>query len=242
MKSKKKNTENSQAKEPIEHYGKEPLSFEKVWLMFQETDKQFKETDKKLKESDKMLTERFQETDKILTKKFQETDKILTKKFQETDKILTKKFQETDKRIKELSNLFTSQWGKLVESLVEGTVIKIFREAGIEVHYTSERVSGSYNNKNFEFDIFAHNETDLVVIEVKTTLRPKEVKDFLLKLKNIKTWIPLYRKHRIRGCVAFLTAQSGSDTQAQNAGLYALKATGDSAHLINPPDFEPKIF
>ena len=209
MKSKKKNTENSQAKEPIEHYGKEPLSFEKVWLMFQETDKQFKETDKKLKESDKMLTERF---------------------------------QETDKRIKELSYLFTSQWGKLVESLVEGTVIKIFREAGIEVHYTSERVSGSYNNKNFEFDIFAHNETDLVVIEVKTTLRPKEVKDFLLKLKNIKTWIPLYRKHRIRGCVAFLTAQSGSDTQAQNAGLYVLKATGDSAHLINPPDFEPKIF
>ena len=38
-----------------------PLSFEKVWLMFQETDKKFKETDK-------LLTEKFQDTDKKLNK------------------------------------------------------------------------------------------------------------------------------------------------------------------------------
>jgi hypothetical protein len=30
-----------------------PLSFEKVWLMFQETDKKFQETDRKFKETDK---------------------------------------------------------------------------------------------------------------------------------------------------------------------------------------------
>ncbi len=198
MANKNRKTEKSQATEPLEKYNKEPLSFEKVWLMFQETDKKFQETDKK--------------------------------------------FQESDKKIKELSNLFTSQWGKLVESLVEGTVIKIFREAGIEVHYTSERVSGFYGKDNFEFDIVAHNEKDLVVIEVKTTLRSGDVKNFLSKLQNIKKWIPSYKKHKIRGCVAFLTAQAGSDTQAQNAGLYAIKATGDSAHLLNPPDFNAKVF
>ena len=66
----------------------EQLNFEKVWFLFQNTDK------------------KFQETDKLLTEKFQETDK----KFQETDK----KFQETDKKIKALSNLFTTQWGKLI--------------------------------------------------------------------------------------------------------------------------------
>jgi len=49
--------------------------FDKVWLLFQETDKKFRDTDKKM--------------------------------------------QDTDKKIKELANLFTTQWGKLIESLVE---------------------------------------------------------------------------------------------------------------------------
>jgi len=213
MTYKKKKTEKKKVGEPLENYPSEPLSFEKVWLMFQETDKMIKESDRKL-----------------------------TEKFQESDKELTKRFRETDKKIKELSNLFTSQWGKLVESLVEGTVIKIFREAGIDVHYTSERVSGSCGKDNFEFDIVAHNETDLVVIEVKTTLRASDVKGFLTKLRKIKEWIPSYKKHKIRGGVAFLTAHAGSDKQAQNSGLYAIKATGDSAHLLNPPDFKPKVF
>ncbi|MBN3034662.1 MAG: hypothetical protein JW861_03695 [Bacteroidales bacterium] len=42
------------------------------------------------------------------------------KMFQETDRILTEKFQETDKKLNKLEQLFTSPWGKLVESLVEG--------------------------------------------------------------------------------------------------------------------------
>lgn len=68
----------------------QPVSFREVWLMFKETDKKFKETD-----------ERFKETDE---------------KFKETDE----KFKETDKKMKQLQELFTSQWGRLIESLVEG--------------------------------------------------------------------------------------------------------------------------
>jgi len=33
----------------------EPLTFEKVWFMFQETAKRFQETDKQFKETDKKL-------------------------------------------------------------------------------------------------------------------------------------------------------------------------------------------
>ena len=45
------------AEEPSVGYG-QPLNFEKVWLMFKETDKKFKETDSRFKETDK----EFQET------------------------------------------------------------------------------------------------------------------------------------------------------------------------------------
>ena len=59
---------------------------------------------------------------------FLETDK----QFKETDR----KFQETDKKIKELTALFTSQWGKLVEALVEGDLIKLLRTKNIKVERT----------------------------------------------------------------------------------------------------------
>ena len=208
-----------------------PLSFEKVWLMFQETDKRFKETD-----------EKFKETDKILTEKFQETDRLLTEKFQETDRLLTEKFQETDKKLNKLEQLFTSQWGKLVESLVEGDVIKILNERGIEVTDTLRRRTGRRDGIDYEFDIIAINGTDIVIIEVKTTLRPGDVRDFLKKLKQAKNWMPEYSDKNIYGAMAFISEDAGTAAMAEKKGLFVIRATGDSASIINQENFQPKIW
>jgi len=70
----KKSNKNT-VEEPMADYA-QPLTFEKVWQMFQETDKQFKETRLQMQETDR----KFKETDR----KFQETDK----KFKETDRAL----------------------------------------------------------------------------------------------------------------------------------------------------------
>jgi len=71
---------------------------------------------------------------------FRETDR----KFQETDR----KFQETDRKINALERLFTSQWGKLMESLVEGDLVNIlnarwqistwFFSLGLTITFTSD--------------------------------------------------------------------------------------------------------
>ncbi len=76
---------------------------------------------------------------------FQETDK----RFQETDKLLTQKFQETNKKIKELAALFTTQWGKLIEALVEGDLIKLLKGRKIQVERTIERVKGNHQGQNY---------------------------------------------------------------------------------------------
>ena len=204
-----------------------PISFEKVWLMFQETDKRFQETDR-------ILTEKFQETDK----RFQETDRILTEKFQETDK----KFQETDKKLNKLERLFTSQWGKLIESLVEGDVIPILNLRGIEVTDTLRRRSGRRDGIDYEFDIIAINGSEIVIIEVKTTLRPEDVRDFVKKLKQAKNWMPEYADKKVYGAVAFLTDDSGTSAMAEKKGLFVIRATGDSASIINSVEFVPKIW
>jgi Holliday junction resolvase-like predicted endonuclease len=192
------------AQEPQGEYSR-PLSFNDVWIMFQETGKQFQETDRQFKKTDQRL-------------------------------------KETDKKMKELQNLFTSQWGRLIESLVEGDLISLLNQRGIEVYETSERKKGSYKCRNYEFDIVAENGAELVFVEVKTTLKPDDVKHFLEKLSMIKTWMPKYKQNTIYGAMAYLKADTGSQTMAGNHGLFVIKATGKSASIVNSPDFISKKF
>ena len=202
----------SKAEEPLESYNR-PINFEQVWLMFQETDK-------------------------ILSEKFQKTDE----KFQETDKILSEKFQETDKKIKELSALFTSQWGKLVESLVEGDLVKLLKEKGIQVGRTLQRIKGNYEGQNFEYDIIAVNGDEIVIVEVKTTLRPQDVNEFHEKLWKAKKYLPEYKDNVKYGGVAFIIADGASDRMAEKLGFFVIKATGSSSAIVNKTDFKPKAF
>jgi len=228
--------ENDSVNEPLEAYS-QPLNFNQVWLMFQETNLQFKETDKKFQETDKQFKEtkaQIKENDRMLSDRFKETDK----KFQETDK----RFKETDKKIKELSALFTSQWGKLVESLVEGDLIKLLNEKGIEVQQTLQRVKGNKDGQNYEFDIIAVNGHELVIVEVKTTLRVDDVNDFHEKLWKAKRYLPDYTNKKIYGGVAFITADGASDRMAEKLGFFVIRATGNSSSIINQKDFKPKAF
>jgi len=203
---------NNIAEEPMIPYN-QPLDFQQVWRMFQETDR-------------------------ILTEKFQQTDKLLTEKFKETDM----QFKETDRKIRELDRLFTSQWGKLVESLVEGDLIKLLKERDIQVESIVPRRKGNKNGQNYEFDLIAINGTEMVIVEVKTTLRPDDIEDFHKKLWKAKTFMPEYDDKIIYGAVAFITAEGSSDRMAEKQGFFVIKATGSSSSIVNEPGFKPKPF
>ena len=49
-----------------------------------------------------------------------ETDQVLKRLGQDTDR----RMQETDLRLRKLDELFNGQWGKLMESLVEGDLLQ----------------------------------------------------------------------------------------------------------------------
>jgi len=178
----------------------EKLDFEKVWLLFQESDR----------------------------------------KFQETRKILDEKFSASEKKMRELEHLFTGHWGRLMESLVEGDLIRILNERNIHVDLVYTRVKGIHEGKQFEFDIIAENGDEIVVVEVKTTLKPEDVEDFILDLEAFKLMRPKYKDNKIIGAVAYLTDEGDASRMAQKKGLFAIRATGSSASIINLPDFIPK--
>ena len=156
----------------------------------------------------------------------------------ETDRRL----QESDRRLDRTESFFTSQWGKLMESLVEGDLIPLLNGRGIAVEHTHERCKGRRNGEHFEFDILAVNRRDVVVVEVKTTLRSEDVTRFLSRLSKFTDLAREYRGKRILGAVAYLKSDGAVTTYAERRGLFVIRATGSSASILNAEDFEPRSF
>ena len=129
-----------------------------------------------------------------------------------------------------------------MESLVEGELIKLLNEKGIDVDSSSSNMHGVYEGQNWEFDIVAVNGTEVVLIEVKTTLKVKDIEHFTNKLNVFTTWKPEYKGKTIYGAVAYLRSDEHSTKHAEKQGLFVIRATGNSASIINKKDFKPKAF
>ena len=204
----------------------EAPTFEKVWLMYQETDRKFQETDKKFRETDRQ----FKETKEILAKSSLELDKKIEETNKQLNKML-KKMGESELR-----------WSKFIESLVDGAVIKLLTSRGINVVGSSMREKVLYNGKQYEIDIIAKNGIELVAVEVKTTLGTTDVKEFLEKLNHFKRAFPIYANMTLYGAVAYISVESDADIFAERKGLFVIKATGESAKITNVKNFKPKVW
>ena len=93
-----------------------------------------------------------------------------------------------------------------------------------------------------EIDIMARNGQEVVAVEVKSTLGVPEVDHFLNVLKRFTLFFPEYKDKKIYGAVAYLKLYESADRYAIKKGLFVIKATGDSACIINKKDFKPLDF
>ena len=155
--------------------------------------------------------------------------------------------KETDRQIQKIGGRFNQRWGTLVESLVEGKLVKIFQDRGIDITQTHTRSQSEWRKpdgriERREFDIIVANGTEVVVVEVKTTLTPKDVSGFLETLRDFKNYFPRYKTETIYGAVAYLASENKAHLLAEEEGLFLIRATGDSASLVNKKDFKPKSF
>ena len=171
------------------------------------------------------------------------------KELRASQKETSQQIAKTERMIQKIGGRFNARWGQLVESLVEGKLSRILRERGIQVIQTHPNVKREVTNEKGhiierkEFDIIAVNGKEVVLVEVKTVLTRKEVGIFLDRyLKDFKRYFPEYKDKVLYGAVAFLRSEEEADTVSEEKGLFVIKATGDSAHIINKEGFKPKAF
>ena len=158
-------------------------------------------------------------------------------RFRETDV----KFQETDKRINQLTGLFTSQWGKMIEALVQPNALKLFQERGIEVHRVYRRAESQRNGQTMELDLLLENDRQVVVVEVKSTLRVADVQEFVDDLGQLMDFFPRYQDYEVYGAVAGLEMVEEADRYAYRQGLFVLGVVGEGfIRIKNDQNFRPR--
>ena len=113
---------------------------------------------------------------------------------------------------------------------------------GIGVRTTYPRVSGRRHREHYEYDILAANSEEVVIVEVKTTLRAGGVTHFLEKLDKFTGWVPEFKGRKVLGAAAYLNVDHSVEVYAERQGLYVIRATGSSASIINQANFRPRVF
>ena len=192
----------------------------------------------------KAATRRHEETDRLLMK----TDRLqkeTARQMKETDRRMKetdRQMKETDRRLRKAERLFKSDRDLLTESLW-ADLVALLRERGVHVNHTQAgRFRGRRNGEHYEVDILAENGREVVVVEVKTTLRPPHVKRLVSKLSEFAEWFPAYEGKRVLGGLGYLQCDPSLRKHAERQGLFVIRATGSSASIVNAPDFKPCVF
>ena len=142
-----------------------------------------------------------------------------------------------DKRLKGLNDLYTNNWGRLVESLSQPAVLSLFKEMGIGITHVYEgpREDVSDPDNAIEVDTILCNTTVAVVTEVKTTCRPDDIDHFLKQMERFKTIFHEFAEKTVYIAIAAIRYDGHSDRYARKKGLFVIKTTGDGIFSIDEP-------
>ena len=145
--------------------------------------------------------------------------------------------------INRLERLFTSEWGKLIESLAESGIVQIFQKRGIAITELVRRMKSQKNGRQMEVDFLLSNSKEIVIGEVKTSLKVQDVRDFLDDLKEFSTFFPRYKGSFMYGAVVGIRIEEDADRFAYRNGLFVLTVGGeDMLKMLNDEKFQPIDF
>ena len=211
------------------------------------------ENDRRRQETDRLLQESKQENDRLLRESKQENDRRrqeTDRKIQENDRLLQKTQERLERMIKEnkeyiqqIDSRWGNKWGKLMEVLIQGSLLKLLNQIGIKAKKVIPNYEGIWAKQVREYDLVAINGREIVVVETKATLTKQDVDDFLEKIKNFKKFCSEFKHLTGHGGVACFKSAKRVLEYAEEQGLLVIQVLGnDNAVLVNKQGFKPKTF
>ncbi|MDR3174035.1 MAG: hypothetical protein LBU19_07285 [Treponema sp.] len=185
------------------------LTFEKVWLMFQETNRQIKEFSK---ESDRRQAE---------------LDKLI--EFSE----------KTGKQIKELSQNIgglNNSFGEWAEEIVSAKLWEKFKDLGYTFTRGGSAKFLEDDRIVAQVDMLLENGDYAMPVEIKSKLTEEDVDDHVKRIEKVRKHLDKKGDRRkLVGAVAGMVVSGEVKEYAQKRGLYVLVQSGDSVALAETP-------
>ncbi|MBL1209012.1 hypothetical protein [Geminocystis sp. GBBB08] len=161
-----------------------------------------------------------------------QAQKETERRFQETDL----RFRETDRQIKQVNQQIGklgNRLGEFVEWQVRPSAVRLFQERGINVHELQADVSVKRDEGGLEIDLLVVNDTEVVLVEVKSKLTQKDVDEHLERLDKFKRLMPRYQKMKALGAVAGMVVTEEVANYAFSQGLFVLSPSGEDMCILN---------
>ena len=159
----------------------------------------------------------------------------------------SKQIEQTDIQLKLLAKKVdevTDSIGRFAEEQVRPRILDMFRAKGIELEETHPRVTVKKNGQFLlEIDLLLVNTIYSVVVEVKNTLRQRDVDDHLDRLSKLQeTPSRTIKGTTMYGAIAGMIVTDQVEKYAIKKGLYVIKPKGDSVEISNLDSFKPKTW
>ena len=218
-------------KDEMRAFKDEMRAFKDEMLAFKDEMRAFKDEMQEFKEWAKQNIEEIRKS----SKEFEEWSKQNIKEIRED----TKSFEEwAKKNIEEMRK----QWGHLAQKM--GTMVEdivapalpyaVKRRLKTKIVEQSVRVTKEVNNDFYEVDIIAiTKEGTVLVVEVKSSFRSRDIDLFEKSLKRFTEFFPQYKERRIVGVIASLNLNEGIVRRATKRGMLAMAMSGDYMDFLN---------
>lgn len=139
-----------------------------------------------------------------------------------------------------------SNWlGEFAEYQILPAATRLFREQNLPLHevYVRLRQEDEEGYGIYEVDILVANSNVAVALEVKNTLRQRDVEEHLERLEKMKKYpLKVIRDTDVYGAVAGMVVKKEVEDFATRNGLFVIKPSGDSAEISNAAVVKPKIW
>ncbi len=201
------------------------LTFEKVWLMFQES------------------KERFEETRRTMHEQNEETRKIMHEQNEETRKFMQVQNQEASRMIKELSTNISGisdSNGAMAEDFFFTALENKMQVGKLKFDYLDRNLKRKRKNTEAQYDMIMYNAYKVLIIEVKYNFTEKQLREFYEKrLKKFRVLFPQYADYKLYGCIAGLVIDDKVKQIAEDYGFMVLTQNNQAIKILNDKHFVP---
>jgi len=157
--------------------------------------------------------------------------------------------EETDRQLREVNRQvggLSNKFGSFTEGLAYRSCKRILKDH-FQLEQTVHEVEVERSNgQNEEYDMLGlanGQRNELVVVEIKSQLRERDLEQTLEKLRRVPEFLPQYKGMKIHGLIAAVYLPKGMQEKVEAAGLYLATGADENFTLLPPsPGFQPAPF